>query len=68
MNASYPVTQSVSTYMQRKAEAAYLDALNEVKEFFNQNITFNIVEDIPDGERSRNMKAMPLRFVFFLAP
>ena len=49
----YPVTQSVSTYMQRKAEAAYLDALNEVKEFFNQNITFNIVEDIPDGEKSK---------------
>lgn len=49
----YPVTQSVSTYMQRKAEAAYLDALNEVKEFFNQNITFNIVEDVPDGEKSQ---------------
>ena len=49
----YPVTQSVSTYMQRKAEAAYLDALNEVKEFFNQSITFNIVEDVPDGEKSQ---------------
>ncbi len=49
----YPVTQSVSTYMQRKAEAAYLAALNEVKAFFNQNITFNIVEDVPDGEKSQ---------------
>ena len=39
----YPVTQSVSVYMQRKAEAAYLAALNEVKAFFNQTITFNIV-------------------------
>jgi hypothetical protein len=49
----YPVTQSVSTYMQRKAEAAYLKALDEVKEFFNQSITFNIVEDVPDGEKSQ---------------
>ena len=49
----YPVTQSVSVYMQRKAEAAYLAALNEVKEFFNQSITFNIVEDVPDGEKSQ---------------
>lgn len=57
----YPVTQSVSTYMQRKAEAAYLDALNEVKEFFNQNITFNIVEDIPDGEKSK-YEGYALRF------
>jgi hypothetical protein len=49
----YPVTQSVSTYMQRKAEAEYLKALDEVKEFFNQSITFNIVEDVPEGEKSR---------------
>ncbi|HHX94904.1 MAG TPA: hypothetical protein GX691_03645 [Clostridia bacterium] len=49
----YPVIQSVSVYMQRKAEAEYLKALNEVKEFFNQTITFNIVEDIPDGEKSQ---------------
>lgn len=49
----YPVTQSVSVYMQRKAEAAYLAALNEVKAFFNQTITFNIVEDVPDGEKSQ---------------
>lgn len=49
----YPVTQSVSVYMQRKAEAAYLSALNEVKAFFNQTITFNIVEDVPDGEKSQ---------------
>jgi hypothetical protein len=47
--------------MQRKAEAAYLDALNEVKEFFNQNITFNIVEDIPDGEKSK-YEGYALRF------
>lgn len=57
----YPVTQSVSVYMQRKAEAAYLAALNEVKEFFNQNITFNIVEDIPDGEKSK-YEGYALRF------
>ncbi|MBC7086869.1 MAG: hypothetical protein H5T96_00100 [Tissierellales bacterium] len=49
----YPVIQSVSVYMQRKAEAAYLAALNEVKAFFNQTITFNIVEDVPDGEKSQ---------------
>ena len=49
----YPVTQSVSVYMQRKAEAAYLTALNEVKAFFNQTITFNIVEDVPDGDKSQ---------------
>ncbi|HOP10999.1 MAG TPA: hypothetical protein PK629_05865 [Oscillospiraceae bacterium] len=49
----YPVTQSVGVYMQRKAEAAYLAALNEVKVFFNQSITFNIVEDVPDGEKSQ---------------
>jgi hypothetical protein len=49
----YPVTQSVSVYMQRKAEAAYLAALNEIKAFFNQTITFNIVEDVPDGEKSQ---------------
>jgi putative transposon-encoded protein len=49
----YPVTQSVSVYMQRKAEAAYLAALDEVKAFFNQSITFNIVEDVPDGEKSQ---------------
>lgn len=49
----YPVTQSVSVYMQRKAEAAYLAALNEVKAFFNQSITFNIVEDVSDGEKSQ---------------
>ena len=49
----YPVTQSVSVYMQRKAEAAYLTALNEVKAFFNQTITFNIVENISDGEKSQ---------------
>ena len=49
----YPVTQSVSVYMQRKAETAYLAALNEVKAFFNQTITFNIVEDVPDGEKSQ---------------
>lgn len=49
----YPVTQSVSVYMQRKAEAAYLKALDEVKGFFNQSITFNIVEDIPEGEKSQ---------------
>lgn len=39
--------------MQRKAEAAYLAALNEVKAFFNQIITFNIMEDIPGGEKSQ---------------
>ncbi|MGI6778845.1 MAG: hypothetical protein ACOX7R_12820 [Acetivibrionales bacterium] len=49
----YPVTQSVSTYMQRKAETEYLKALDEVKEFFNQSITFNIVEDVPEGEKSQ---------------
>jgi hypothetical protein len=49
----YPVLRSVSVYMQQKAEAEYLAALNEVKEFFNQNITFRIVEDIPDGEKSQ---------------
>ena len=49
----YPVTQSVSTYMQRKAEAEYLKALDEVKAFFNQSITFNIVEDVPEGEKSQ---------------
>lgn len=49
----YPVTQSVSVYMQHKAEAAYLAALNEVKAFFNQTITFNIVEDVPEGEKSQ---------------
>ena len=49
----YPVTQSVSVYMQRKAEAEYLAALNEVKAFFNQTITFNIVEDVPNGEKSQ---------------
>lgn len=49
----YPVIQSVSMYMQRKAEAEYLAALNEVKTFFNQTITFNIVEDVPDGEKSQ---------------
>ncbi|MDK2991058.1 MAG: hypothetical protein PWP48_291 [Clostridiales bacterium] len=49
----YPVIQSVSVYMQRKAEAEYLAALNEVKAFFNQTITFNIVEDVPDGEKSQ---------------
>jgi hypothetical protein len=27
--------------------------LNEVKAFFNQTITFNIVEDVPDGEKSQ---------------
>ncbi|QWV86963.1 hypothetical protein KQ224_02260 [Streptococcus parasuis] len=57
----YPVTQSVSVYMQRKAEAAYLAALNEVKEFFNQSITFNIVEDVPDGEKSK-YEGYALRF------
>lgn len=49
----YPVIYSVSMYMQRKAEMEYLAALNEMKEFFNQNITFNIVEDIPEGEKSK---------------
>lgn len=49
----YPATQSVSVYMQRKAEAEYLAALNEVKAFFNQTITFNIVEDVPNGEKSQ---------------
>ncbi len=49
----YPVIQSVSVYMQRKAETEYLAALNEVKAFFNQTITFNIVEDVPDGEKSQ---------------
>lgn len=49
----YPVTQSVKVYMQRKAEAVYLAALNGVKAFFNQTITFNIVENIPDGEKSQ---------------
>ncbi|RBP65316.1 hypothetical protein DES36_10753 [Alkalibaculum bacchi] len=49
----YPVTQSISVYMQRKAEAEYLAALNEVKAFFNQTITFNIVEDVPNGEKSQ---------------
>ena len=49
----YPVIQSVRVYMQRKAEAAYLAALNEVKAFFNQIITFNIMEDIPGGEKSQ---------------
>ncbi|MPM49235.1 hypothetical protein SDC9_95963 [bioreactor metagenome] len=57
----YPVTQSVSVYMQRKAEAAYLAALNEVKAFFNQSITFNIVEDVPDGEKSQ-YEGYALRF------
>ncbi len=49
----YPVIQSVSAYMQRKTEAEYLATLNEVKAFFNQTITFNIVEDIPEGEKSQ---------------
>ena len=49
----YPVTQSVSVYMQRKAEAEYLATMDEVKAFFNQRITFNIVEDIPEGEKSQ---------------
>jgi hypothetical protein len=49
----YPVIQSVSVYMQRKAEAEYLKALDEVRKFFNQVITFNIVEDTPEGEKSQ---------------
>jgi hypothetical protein len=49
----YPVIQSVSVYMQRKAESEYLAALNEVKAFYNQIITFNITEDIPEGEKSQ---------------
>lgn len=49
----YPVIQSVSVYMQRKAEVQYLNALDEVKNFFNQTITFKIMEEIPDGEKSQ---------------
>jgi hypothetical protein len=49
----YPVTKSVSVYMQRKAEAQYLKALEEVGKFFNQVITFNIEEDDPKGEKSK---------------
>ena len=49
----YPVIQSVSVYMQRKAESEYLAALSEIKAFFNQAITFNIVEDVPEGEKSQ---------------
>ncbi len=48
----YPVTQSVSVYMRCKAEVVS-GRLNEVKAFFNQTITFNIVEDVPDGEKSQ---------------
>ncbi|NCB52335.1 MAG: hypothetical protein EOM54_10695 [Clostridia bacterium] len=49
----YPVIQSVSVYMQRKAESEYLAALGEIKAFYNQIITFNIIEDVPEGEKSQ---------------
>lgn len=45
-----PVVQSVSNYMQRKAESEYLVALNDLKTFFNQKLTVKIVEETQSNQ------------------
>lgn len=57
----YPVLTSVSVYMQRKMEAEYLAALEELKAFYNQQITFSFEEELEAGAEPK-YKGYVMRF------
>lgn len=50
----YPVSKSVSNYMQNKAHAEYVKALNELKDFYNQPLEFKIVEQLAEDDQVRS--------------
>lgn len=45
----YPVSVSVKNYMLQKTQSEYLKALESLKSFYNQRISFKISEDVKDG-------------------
>lgn len=46
------VLKSVETYMIRKVEQQQLEALNEIKKYYNSKISITLTEDVPEGEES----------------
>lgn len=47
------VLKSVENYMIRKSEQQQLQALNEIKDYYNSKINITITEDVPEGEESK---------------
>ncbi len=52
-NRLYPVSTSVRNYMQQKAYAEYVKALNDQRAFYNQVINFTITEDVAQGAKPK---------------
>ncbi len=48
-----PVFAAVRQYMYNKLEAEYLKSLQEIKAFFNQQITVQVKEEVPPGGERR---------------
>lgn len=46
------VLKSVQVYFARKSEQAELAAMNEIKDFYNTQITINMREELKEGEKS----------------
>ena len=46
------VLKSVETYMTKKIEQQQIEAINKVKDFYNQTIDITITEELADGEES----------------
>lgn len=46
------VLRSVENYMVKKAEQQQLQAINEVKDYYNSKISITITENVPEGEES----------------
>ena len=46
------VLRSVEKYMVKKAEQQQLQAINEVKDYYNSKINITITENMPEGEES----------------
>ena len=49
----HPVFTSVRNYMQKKIEAEYLAALNDLKKFMNQRIDITVKEELADDEEPK---------------
>ena len=46
------VLKSVENYMVRKVEQQQLQAINEIKDYYNSKINITITESVPEGEES----------------
>lgn len=46
------VLKSVENYMVKKVEQQQLQAINEVKDYYNSKISITITENVPEGEES----------------